>query len=158
MGCHVVDTCVLIAANGMADASPVCADACRAALLQALNEMVALDDQWLILNEYFTYAHHSGQPGLGDAFAKRLRDQQFDPKVVRRVALTPDEARVYEQFPDDDELVGFDRSDRPFVAVACGAGPGTRLITALDSDYRIYREPIQRHLTLVVPDDCWPSA
>ena len=82
MGCHVVDTCVLIAANGMADASPVCADACRAALLQALNEMVALDDQWLILNEYFTYAHHSGQPGLGDAFAKRLRDQQFDPKVV----------------------------------------------------------------------------
>src|SRR5207245_8723519 len=51
----------------------------------------------------------------------------------------------FAEFPRDPALEGFDLSDRKFVAVARASRHSPTVLNAVDSDWRIYEEPLKRH-------------
>ena len=144
----VIDTNVAVVANGKHDAaSNNCFSACIDALLAARNDIVLIDDNFLILEEYKNNLSFSGQPGMGDAFFKWLWSNQANTVYCKQVSVTPADCidRVFEEFPNDVDLKGFDRSDRKFVAVAIASGDVPRILNAADTDWWIFREPLARH-------------
>ncbi len=141
MSVRVIDTNVAICANGRdthADAQ------CQLACIEALEEVVkrkkiAIDDQGLILDEYSVYLSHSGAPGVGDKFYKHVFNNQYIEDRCVRVAIHPvDDLQVFLEFPSSVALIGFDRSDRKFVAVAITAGRSVPILNATDSDWGDY--------------------
>ena len=148
----VMDTNVAIVANGKTEqAGPRCRLCCINNLRQMMDERrILLDDKNLIYGEYKERLSYSGQPGPGDAFFKWLHDNQGHPEHCRRVAVTLDSDREFEEFPDDPGLASFDRSDRKFVAVALASGTGPKVLNASDTDWRDYCQELQRHGVAVV--------
>jgi hypothetical protein len=145
----VVDTNVLVVANERtAQAPATCVRAC-AERLRALIDAgtLVLDDQWRIIREYQRQASSSGEPGLGDAFLKWALINRTNPQRCDLVALTlrGDGDEDFEEFPDDPALGGFDRSDRKFVAVARASTRRPPVVNATDTDWWLFREPLQRH-------------
>lgn len=119
-GTHVVDTNVILIANGQHPAvSAACAECC-AQWLQALmaEGRVALDDAYEILGEYQHKTHASNGQGVGDQFIRWLLHEMDNSARCDLVHLEPDELRGYVSFPDDERLAHFDASDRKFVAVS----------------------------------------
>lgn len=149
MSAFVVDTNVPIVANGAANhADPDCVLACIDALEQVRNEgMIVLDSGSLILREYMNNLNMAGQPGLGDLFMKWVCSIQAVPAKCEQVTLTPkgDDPDDFEEFPDDPELAGFDRSDRKFAAVAIESVNQPPVLNAVDTDWWNFREPLSAH-------------
>lgn len=145
----VIDTNVIAAANEFAEqACPDCVLACIDALEQATKrQVVVIDAAGLCLEEYFTYANHSGQPRVGDYFAKWLRDHQWYHQRVEQVQLTPKNglANDFEEFPDDPALRSFDPSDRKFVALAKMSRHKPTVLNATDTDWWHHRESLARN-------------
>ena len=143
----VVDTNVAIVANGDAShAHDECRLACRNRLKSLVeNEVIAIDDRWLILDEYRRHLENSretrrlrgpsvGDVCLGDVFFKHVFDNQGNDNRVRRVTVTPleneeDDRRGFEELPDNT----FDHSDQKFLAVAVVAK--AVILNAVDSDW-----------------------
>ena len=153
----VLDTNVAIASNGKTDqAGPACVDKCIKRLRRVrADEKVVLDDGGQILEEYRRRLSPSGQPGPGDAFFKWLWTQQGNPGLCQKVAVTPDDEWEFEEFPHDDELLGFDRRDRKFVAVAMASGQSPPIVNATDTDWRSYRTALERfgiHIEFLCPE------
>ncbi len=130
----VVDTNVAVVANGRETDADV---ACRLSCVETLRtlvaeEVVAIDDRCLILQEYMRRLNVSGRPGVGDAFFKHVWDRQCQDEHVQRVVVTPcdDDRRGFEELPDNT----FDRSDRKFLAVALVAR--VHVVNATDSDWQ----------------------
>jgi hypothetical protein len=149
MGAVVVETNVMMVANGKADqAGPKHIQACSAALEKAKStQVIVIDSRNRIFEEYFRLMSHSGQPGLGDAFAKWLFENQGHADRCERVDITPKPGAVddFEEFPDDPELKAFDPSDRKFVAVAVASAHNPQILNATDSDWWISRAPLKKH-------------
>lgn len=144
-----IDTNVLVVANGASEqARPDHVIVCVDALEQAhLRQIIAIDSGNRILDKYFKQVDRSGQPGMGDAFARWLFDNQGHSERCERVDITPkpDNPENFEEFPDDPELAGFDRADRKFVAVALASKHKPRILNATDSDWWIFRTPLKNH-------------
>jgi hypothetical protein len=141
---HVVDTGVLIAANGREEEiDPECVKKCIAALLAVREGTLVLDEGMEIFREYMTYGSFSGQPGVGDAFFKWVADNRYNDAVCERVELVPHPDRIFEAFPQDPELESFDPSDRKFVAAALTSVNDPTLLIAVDSDWWDHREALQ---------------
>jgi hypothetical protein len=144
----IVETNVIAVANGEAEqASPACVIACLDALEAARRKTVVIDSNELCFKEYFRHASWSGQPGAGDEFAKWLWDRQAYTKHCERVALTPKsgEQDGFDEFPDDPELRGFDRSDRKFVAIAKASRRKPTILNATDTDWWNFRTPLGKN-------------
>lgn len=144
----VIDTNVAIVANGFHErASEQCIDACIESLLEAQASVVLVDDGYRIFDEYRRHLSHAGQPGVGDAFFKWLWNNQANFASCRQVTITPCDpgGRVFEEFPDDPALAGFDRDDRKFVAVALASGEHPWIANAADSDWWIFRSALTKH-------------
>jgi len=144
----VVDTNVPVTANGMADhVSDYCVNNCIERLKQVRKkEVLLLDDGMRILQEYMGYLSPSGQPGFGDIFMKWVWNNQSNPKLCKIIPITSlDERPYFSEFPNDDELDGFDRSDRKFVAVAKASGLNPPIINATDTDWWDYHQPLQQN-------------
>ena len=141
----VLDTNVAVVANGRTEqASPDCVITCIERLRKVrANERIVFDDGGRILEEYRRYLSPSGQPGAGDAFFKWLWDNQGNPGLCRKVAITPHEDRGFEEFPDGKELRGFDRNDRKFVAAAIASGEKPPIVNASDTDWWTFRTALQ---------------
>ena len=129
----VVDTNVAIVANGRGTHVD---EQCQLACVQKLRslvaqEPVAIDDGWLVLDEYKNHLNFSGMPGVGDVFFKHVFNNQYQGKYVRRVAVTPteDDGRGFEELPENT----LDPSDRKFLAVAVAAE--AVVLNATDSDW-----------------------
>ena len=127
----VVDTNVAIVANGRGTHAD---EQCQLACVQKLRslreqETVAIDDRWLVLDEYKKHLNFSGMPGVGDVFFKHVFNNQY--QYVRRVAVTPteDDGRGFEELPENT----LDPSDRKFLAVAVVAE--AVVLNATDSDW-----------------------
>ena len=58
--------------------------------------------------------------------------------------ITPDPARVFEEFPESDALNNFDRNDRKFVAVAVASGERPPILNASDRDWWDDRLSLER--------------
>ena len=127
----VVDTNVAIVANGRDTHAD---DNCRLKCMQRLkslveNEVIAIDDGNLILDEYRRRLSFAGGPGLGDAFFRHVFNNQHQADRVRRVTVTPNDERGFEELPDN----ALDPSDRKFLAVARVAK--AVVLNAVDSDW-----------------------
>ena len=143
----IVDSNVLVVANhGTPEAPPCCV---RRAIrcLQRIREecCIRLDDKYNILREYRKQFDERSLQGVGFQFFIWVHDNQANTKHCRRVVVTPDEERVFEEFPDDNDLAGFDRDDRVFVAVALGGVERVPIVNAADRDWWEYRSAFERH-------------
>lgn len=132
----VVDTNVAIVANGReaeTNADATCQLSCVETLRNVVaEEVVVIDNQRLILQEYRNRLDSSGRPGVGDAFFKHVWDHQYQDGRVQQVVVRPcdDDRRGFEELPEN----AFDRSDRKFLAVAVVAN--ALVLNATDSDWR----------------------
>jgi len=149
MRSRVVDTNVAVVANGRDTNTRA---NCQLECVRSLQELVArgvvvLDALGLILKEYRAHLKPSGQPGVGDAFLRHLFDHQFDPSKCELVEVTPlpDDRRGFGEFPEDEELAGFDPSDRKFVAAARASAQNPVILNATDSDWLEFEVPLTRH-------------
>lgn len=133
MSPFVVDTNVIRAANGReTHADLQCQLACIDQLSALVErQLVAIDDQGRIVDEYAKHAHWAGRPGVGDVFFKHVVDNQYMDGRVHRVRITPseDEGRGFEELPPNS----FDPSDRKFLAVA--VVEKATVLNATDSDW-----------------------
>ena len=137
-----VDTNVPMVANGDSpQASRACVIACQDRLLQIVTgrSRLLLDDGFEIYREYLGRLSLGGQPGVGDAFAKWVHDNQFNANRCERVRLNHHETRGYEEFPDDPELCDFDLDDRKFAAVVRASRKGGAVLNAVDSDWWVFQ-------------------
>lgn len=147
MNAYVVDTNVPIVANGRtAQASAECVLRCISALDDARNGITCLDSLGLILREYMNNLSMSGQPGVGDAFMKWVFENQANENHCEQVSVTLLDRveQEFEEFPDDSDLVDFDRSDRKFVAVAVASRHSPAILNATDSDWWESREALEQ--------------
>jgi hypothetical protein len=149
MTAWVVDTNVTVVANGRdTHAGLQCQLECvRRLRVLEQRGVVVLDQRGLILEEYQRHLRSSGQPGVGDAFLRHLFDHQYDAQRCERVRITPlvDDARGFEEFPDDQALLGFDADDHKFVAAARASSHDPLIINATDSDWVAFEAALARH-------------
>lgn len=144
----VVDTNVLVVANGGSDAV---SHGCRLATVQKLSDVsecqsLILDSGGEIFREYGRHCSRSGQPGVGDEFFRWAHENQG---WLQRVAVTPDANRGFQEFPTDPALATFDRADRVFVAVSITAASDNppvpnQIVNAVDSDYSHHQRALSR--------------
>ncbi len=136
----IVDTNVPIAANLEASVSPDCAERCIEAILRVTSgeERLAVDGSGLIVEEY---AHKlaAGQQGVGHAFLMWVYNNQWDEARCEQVPIALDSASADEcdfvEFPKDEALAKFDRSDRKFVAVAAAHSEHPPILEAADAKW-----------------------
>lgn len=154
MSAYVVDTNVGVAANGRD--CPQVDYACRLACIEKLRECVnilrdkkqghvIIDSGGDILEEYKSYFNFKGQPGTGDLFFKVLNERQFSTRQCERVEINKDDNWGYEEFPHDEDLRNFDRSDRKFVAVAIKSQHSPVILNATDSDWHENGKALKRY-------------
>jgi hypothetical protein len=139
----VVDTNVLVTAEGGPAHSLQCAKYCTNKLLEIQKQgCVALDTGWEILKEYQTNLSGRRQPGVGFRFWQWLLNTRANPELCSWVTITVNESRGYEEFPDHDGLRRFDPADRKFVAVAALHPNKPPIIQATDSKWVGWKKPL----------------
>jgi hypothetical protein len=138
MSYFIVDTNVPRVANRKSNqASPACVLNCANKLREIQEQhIIVLDDKWLIIKEYRHQLSDTGQPGLGDAFFKWVLTNQANPQRCQQVKITPTTENSFEEFPEDESLADFDKSDRKFVAVALTHPEKPPILNAVDSDWK----------------------
>ncbi len=146
----VIDTNVLLVADRRADQmDDECVSACVNRLARAkADDVVVLDDAWLILGEYGNKLSTRGAPTPGNEFFKWLLQVQADTRHVSQVAITPrnPEQTLFAEFPPDSELESkFDPADRKFVAVACAHPRRPPILQAADSKWLAWEKPLKQH-------------
>jgi hypothetical protein len=137
MTASVVDTNVAIAANGRGThASEKCKLNCAQTLTRIVeSEIISIDKDGKILNEYKVHLNRGGQLGIGFYFYLHIIDNQYDPSKVELVSITPtNDDKMYQEFPSDPALAGFDSDDRKFVAVALASENNPIIQNALKRD------------------------
>ncbi len=145
MDSFVIDTNVLVVANEKyPKANEHHIFICQDFLDNVRNRHVSVDSLGFIFQEYFSHASRSGQPGIGDAFAKWLWYNQWNPSICEQVEITPHPDRRFLEFPEDEGLKDFDCSDRKFVAVAIKSKFDAVICNATDSDWWNYKEAFER--------------
>ncbi|MBE2209499.1 MAG: hypothetical protein IAE84_18065 [Saprospiraceae bacterium] len=145
----IVDSNVPIVANDInTHADLACVESCIQKLIEIQSSnRVILDISGFVLTEYQRHLSHRGQPGLGDAFFKWLWDNQAQTSLCTQIDISPtdDSGTTFDVFPDDPELVGFDLSDRKFVALALASPEFAPIVNATDTDWSIFRIPLSAH-------------
>jgi hypothetical protein len=135
---YIIDTNILVAANEDARhlnlSDTIKCQKFTASLFSGA--VVSIDDKQEIFREYFKYASRSGQPGIGDAFAKYLWDHQFDNSKCEIVKTEFHEHCVYSILADKEDLLSFDRSDLKFIAVYFGSRNSPIICNACDGDWK----------------------
>lgn len=133
----VIDTNVLIVANGGPGRSRLCTKSCKDKLEEVRRSgQVVLDYGYEILNEYGKKQKATtGQPGAGFEFLKWLLNTKESAEHCAWVSITKMEERGYEEFPEYAGLCNFDFSDRKFIAVAIVHEPRPPVLQAVDSKW-----------------------
>jgi hypothetical protein len=136
-GWAVVDTNVLLVAEGESTYSRACRAECGDILREIQSKhVVVLDSGREILSEYTKrFEGRKGQPGLGFEFWKWLLNARLSHQRCDQVKITKHENKGYEEFPDHVDLANFDPSDRKFVAVAAAHGKNPKIVQAGDSKW-----------------------
>ena len=147
---YVVDTNVGIVANNQNhSASARCVIACVEALQLVRGSCrLAIDDGNRIVDEYRRHLSLRGRPGVGDAFMKWVWDNRFNPRYCEQVTIhaRPNpRGEDFDEFPQDEALVRFDRADRKFAAVAIASESRSSVMNATDGDWYDYHERLTHH-------------
>lgn len=146
----VVDTNLLVVANNrrIHPGSPKCVITCVKALLEIeQNGFLCLDDKMRIFDQYRRYACFSGQPSMGDRFFKWAFNNQANENLCERVVINQRATDEYDlhEFPDDPDLVRFDRSDRVFIAVALTSSRSPKILQATDTRWQPHQSALEKH-------------
>ena len=147
----VVDTNVILVANGMApQMSDCCQMRCIDRLAQARDgDRVVIDEQYFILGEYQNKLDPNRHPpGPGKAFVKYLLQNMANPARVSLVKLTPTnhEQTEFLEFPNDADLRrAFDPSDRKFVAASHAQSDKPPILEAADSKWLGWEAQLLSH-------------
>lgn len=137
----VVDTNVAVVADGRGSGSPNCVTACVRRLREIERSgAIVIDNDWEIIGEYVRNLQHGGR--VGHHFLMWVLDNRTNPDRCAYIALTPDAARGFAEFPDDPRLTMFDRADRKFVAVARAHQDKPPILQALDSEWWGHRQAL----------------
>jgi len=102
---------------------------------------VVIDAGDEIFDEYRGNLSMSGQPGIGDHFMKWVHDNRWNFPNADRVMITKD-GESYNEFPNHNGLINFDRSDRKFVAVANAHPKKPPVLQATDSKWWGWKEAL----------------
>ena len=152
---RLVDSNVLHVANDSAAETygPACVLACTRLLLDIQRRgVLALDDRYEILREYLNQADERGQPGVGDAFLKWAKSNEYVLEKCARVLITPHPERGWKEYPETASLADFDPSDRKFVAVSLSHPDRPRIHNATDSDWHEHAGALAEHGVRVVQE------
>ena len=146
---HVVDTNVLVVANGKnkaPQASLECINSC-VKYLSSLQKsgILVIDKNWLILKEYKNNVCEKGQPEVGDRFLYWLLKNQANRKHCEQVAIKQISEYEFEEFPQSESLKNFDKSDRKFVAVALIHPANPAISHAADRGWLRYKQALAEH-------------
>jgi len=149
----ILDTNVLIAANGNApQVMPEGVLKCQE-FVGSLREnaVISIDSLNEIFDEYFNNnLNRSGKPGIGDAFAKYLWDNQQNPDICEIVNLEHDKEFVFTVFKDKKKLLQFDKSDLKFIAVHLKSKFKSPIYNACDSDWQENNELLEEYSITVI--------
>lgn len=107
---------------------------------------VVIDSGGEVLKEYRRHLAAKGAPGVGDMFFAWLWNNYGNPECVRWAVIhaIPDR-RKYTEFPLDENLSGFDLSDRKYVAVSLACEDRPPILNATDSDWKNFEIPLGQH-------------
>jgi len=135
--CTVVDTNVILVANGQHEGiSKDCEAKCASRLQAVMREgKLALDDQFRILREYLNKTTPKKGNRPGDAFVKWAINAKGNADRIDMISLREHSERGFESFPDHRGLAAFDTPDRKFVAVACAHSASPPILQAADSKW-----------------------
>lgn len=147
---YIIDTNVPVTANNLdsSHASPKCISTCIKTLKGIIKSgVVVIDNSTVIFSEYKKRLNFSGQPGVGDEFFQWLVANIGNINRCKRVKITPssDQARLFEEFPDDEELERFDNDDKVFVTVSMACNNKPEILNATDTDWWIFRKALRNH-------------
>ena len=153
MNAVIVDTNVIVIANDTDDKRKDCRDRCQARLKEIIShgEKVVIDDGQRILREYRRNANPNSRKGIGDLFVKRLLQNLGNPNVCTIVPITPlaGNGSDFDEFPNDEALVGFHKKDRKFIAVALAhqreIGEIATILLAIDKGWIPFRDALVSH-------------
>ena len=139
----VVDTNVLVAANGR---DTHVEDSCQLRCVEELarlarEEVVCVDDKWLIMREYEKRTRQKGQARPGTVFYKHVCRKMGDSKTVRLIPVDPRDAEGRD-FADPVLPPNNLKRDAKFLAVAVKASAA--IVNAADSDWAEHRELTDR--------------
>ncbi len=160
MDAVVIDTNVLVVANGMSaapQASDKCITHCRERLAKILRgpEMVLLDDKKRIIKEYRNNLNEKGR-GFGDRYWQELNRRFYNPKgnpktvIAVEITSLAGNGTEFEEFPNDDAaLSDFHKKDKKFVAVVLAYQSVTEkqapILKAEDSGWEKFRAALAAH-------------
>lgn len=145
----LVDTNVPITANLATNPEPDSdvPDECVQACVEAVDRVVkqgglVLDSGEEIFTEYRCNLSLRGQPGVGDGFMKWVHDNRWKFPDVDRVTITIN-GNSYDEFPDHNDLIRFDNSDRKFIAVANAHPAKPPVLQATDSKWWGWKDALE---------------
>jgi hypothetical protein len=141
---QVIDTNVIVTADGRSDADADCVARAASRLSDLANRGEAvIDDGFRILKEYLANRASYGEaPGAGSEFLQWLLVNQATERCTQ-VHLTETAPDEFTEFPDDPDLATFDRSDRKFAAAARVAG--APVVNATDPDWAEHAPALSRN-------------
>ena len=117
------------------DVPDTCIEQCVLAVEHiTTNGGLVLDDDGEIFAEYIANLSLRGEPGVGNAFAKWVQNNQWNVDKVDRVMITKN-GESYDEYPDHDGLIQFDISDRKFIAAANTHPSKPPVLQATDSKW-----------------------
>ena len=126
----------------LSDVPDTCIGQCINAVIHVTkNGGLVLDDGGEIFAEYIANLSLKGQPGVGDAFAKWVHDNQWNVQKIDRVTIMRN-GDSYDEFPDHESLIQFDISDRKFIAVANSHPAKPPVLQATDSKWRGWKDAL----------------
>lgn len=120
---------------------------CVLACVEAIEKIIkkgglVLDDSGEIFSEYHRQLSLSGCPGVGDRFMKWVHDNRWSFPQEDRVRITK-QGNSYAEFPNHKDLLGFDRSDRKFIAVANAHPQKPPILQATDSKWWGWKDALE---------------
>lgn len=94
----------------------------------------------------------SGPQDYGNRFLKWIYTNQANPDLVKQVHLHSIDDNDYLEFPESLRQIGFDRSDRKFVALAIANKCLAPILQAGDSKWIGWQAPLEVHgVNLILP-------
>ena len=145
---YIVDTNVPLKAAQRPEneIDKACASACLNFIsdLMKSKDTLVIDSQWEILNEYLKYYENSRQDTVATEFFKWVLQNIRTTKRIDMHNITKTAENTYVEFPSSSELVGFDLSDRKFVALAIAHPAHPPICNGSDTDWWIYRNALSK--------------
>ncbi|MBN2598127.1 MAG: hypothetical protein JXR82_15230 [Marinifilaceae bacterium] len=135
---YIVDTNVPLVAQGSAGhMSSNCVQNCADFLESLFNGhfRLVIDDGYHLITEYERQMQKSSQAHYGNRFLKWIYTYQANPNKVKTLMINQLDEYNFKEVPQNLIEIGFDNSDRKFVAVAVANNYQAPIVQAADSKW-----------------------